>query len=132
MGVFRALGSPFTVLAVVTALLAGGCGGNDASADGDGQPPATTAAAPSPTEPPAGGTPDTTARSDSEGGPDGLAPGTGRITIEGTTWEAVADIQCLDFGVALGIQGHAVDDPSIIILLDANTDDPTANSFFCG
>ncbi len=43
----------------------------------------------------------------------GLAAGTARITIGDTTWEAVADIQCLDFGTALGFRGstHAARSP---------------------
>jgi hypothetical protein len=57
-----------------------------------------------------------------------LAQGTGRVTIGGTTWDIVADIQCLNFGVALGFQGHAADDPNVRVSLDANTDDPTVAS----
>ncbi len=58
----------------------------------------------------------------------GLAAGTARITIGDTTWEAVADIQCLDFGSALGFKGHAVDDPTITIDISANTGRPSSNS----
>lgn len=68
---------------------------------------------------------DASASADNSGG---LAQGTGRVTIGGTTWDIVADIQCLNFGVALGFQGHAADDPNVQVTLDANTDDPTVAS----
>lgn len=86
------------------------CGG-DGSADEDpAGGPAVTDAAGVPT---------------GDGGDDG-AQGTGTITIGGTTWEVVGDVACVDYETAMGLQGHAVDDPSIAVVLNANVDEPTA------
>lgn len=126
MSTLRGHGSSLVAAAMAVVLIVGACGGDDDSGPADtpaptnasGDAPATTAAT----------TATTTTEAAPAAGPSGLAPNTGRVTIGDTTWEAIADIQCIDFGVALGFQGHAVDDPSITILLDANTDDPSANS----
>lgn len=130
----QARGSTLVVLAAVV-LIAGGCSGGDDTADVENQAPSTASAEPSSTTTTSGSSSDTPAAGDgsettvpdSAGGQGGLPAGTARVTIGDTTWEAVADIQCLDFGAALGFQGHAVDDPTITITLDANTADPLAN-----
>lgn len=119
----------------VVALLASACGSDSGSSDvGGNEEPTTTAVdqvAPTSDEtsetavtPPADDVPD----EPSSDAPTDLAPGTARITIGDTTWEGTADINCLDFGIALGFQGHDVDNPETTILLDANTDDATVNS----
>jgi hypothetical protein len=111
-----------SLLAVVAVLMMAACGGDDDDAASEQTAPSDAVTAPTDD----GGADD--GESEEGGtGPGGLAAGTARVTIGGTTWEGVAD-QCLDFGVALGFQGSATDDPEIGINLDANTDDPSANS----
>jgi hypothetical protein len=117
-------GALVAVLTVLTVLLMAACGGDDSDAadppDAAGQ--ATDADAPDDEAS------DSESGQDGDGaGPGGLEAGTARVTIGDMTWEGVAD-QCLDFGVALAFVGQATDDPEISISLDANTDDPSANS----
>jgi len=58
----------------------------------------------------------------------GVAPGTARVTIGGTTWMATAS-SCGNFGgTALIFTGQANGDPSISITLDAIPADPPSNS----
>jgi hypothetical protein len=96
----------------------GACGGSEGGAGGEtssdvsSEAPAATGAVP-------------TGGADGDGDGDTGGQGTGTVTVGDTTWEVVADIQCIDFGVAMGLQGHAVDDPEVSVTLDANTDEPT-------
>lgn len=108
------------VPALALLLVLAACGDDDSSDDGAEEAPSETT-----TGDDQAASPETSAGGN---GPGDLAAETGRVTIGDTTWEIVADIQCLDFGVALGFQGHAVDDPEVLVALDANIDDPSANS----
>ena len=48
------------------------------------------------------------------------AAGTGTVTIGDMTWQVVADIDCYDSGShGAYLQGHVVDDPDLIVDLDA-------------
>jgi hypothetical protein len=112
-------------------LVGAGCGGDDDTSGGTATETISTTDAGTETEEVEAAPEAMETDEGGEAAPAGagdLAPGTGRVTIGGTTWDVVADVQCLDYGVALGFQGHASDDPSVTVTLDANTDDPTAAS----
>jgi hypothetical protein len=118
-----------SLVAVLAVFMMAACGGDDDAAD-DADPSVEATDEPTDGDAPDDEESDSADDSGTDGGGTGrggLVAGTARVTIGDTTWEAVAD-QCLDFGVALGFQGRATDDPEIGISLDANTDDPSANS----
>ena len=126
------------VLSVV--LISTGCGGDDAapSVDSEAQEQAPSqddgSDSAANTEDEADSSPDTGEGDEpaddpgTDAGPGGLEPGTGRVTVGDMTWDIVADLQCIDFGQALAFLGHAVDDPTVTVTLDANTLDATANT----
>lgn len=108
---------PMRLLAATCLLWTVASCGDDDTATGTGDTPATTdgsAALPAEDE-------DDTDAADGSDTPAGeLAAGTAVVTIDGRTWTATADIQCLDFGSAgMGFQGHADDDPDTGVFLDA-------------
>lgn len=111
---------PIWVLMVIAAMAVGlgmACGGgdNDSGSDGgsDTQPTATQEAS---SDTPSNG--DSSSRGESVSGD----TGGGTMTIGDQTWEIVADIQCLHIGNNLGLNGHAVNDPSIQVSISAQGD----------